>query len=130
MADIRPNRDIVVGNDAMAAVPGREGRGVMDTFASTWWRDNYSTLDGLQADRGYDYYDPAFRYGWEAAGQHRGRRFADVEPHLSSGWSSRSTSSNSTSQDARWEDVKHAVRHAFDRAMHVFEGAPDPDRRK
>jgi hypothetical protein len=124
MADIRPNRDIAVG-EAAASVPGRSGPGVMQTFQDHWWRDNYSTLDGLQADRGYDYYDPAFRYGWESAGQHRGRRFADVESNLSTGWSSRPAR-----QDARWEDVRHAVRHSFERAMHVFEGMPDPDKRK
>lgn len=129
MADIRPNRDILVGADNASAVPGREARGVMDTFADNWWRDNYSTLDGLQADRGYDYYQPAFRYGWESAGQHRGRQFADVENNLSTGWSS-SARTGGSRQDARWDDVRHAVRHAFDRAMHVFEGAPDPDKRR
>ena len=32
--------------------------------------------------------------------------------------------------DRDWRDYRSAVRHAFDRAMHVFEGGPDPDRRK
>src|SRR5215216_2221275 len=58
MADIRPNGDIAI-DPQNVTTPGRHATGVMETFQASWWRDNYSALDGLQSDRGYDYYDPA-----------------------------------------------------------------------
>ena len=93
------------------------------SYSGDWFRENYSTLDGLAADRDYDHYEPGFRYGWDAAGQHRGRGWSDVEPDLERDWRSRHT-------DRDWNEYKGSVRHAFERAMHVFEGAPDPDKRK
>jgi hypothetical protein len=92
-------------------------------YSDEWFRDNYSTLDGLQADRGYEHYQPGFRYGWESAARHRGRGWAEAEPELEREWRSRHA-------DRDWTDYRGSVRHAFERAMHVFEGATDPDRRR
>ena len=89
--------------------------GVMDTFEDNWWRDNYAGLEGLQADRGYDHYQPAFRYGWQSYDAHRGKTWNDVEPHLASGWDAYRGDTN-----AKWDDAKRAVRHAFERAAKVF----------
>ena len=89
--------------------------GVMDTFEDNWWRDNYAGLEGLEADRSYDHYRPAFRYGWESYGSHRGKAWTDAEPQLRSGWDAYRGDTN-----AKWEDAKQAVRHAFERAANVF----------
>ena len=97
--------------------------GTAGSYADHWFRDNYSTLDGLQADRGYDHYEPAFRYGWESAGTRAGRGWTEAETELERDWRGRHT-------DRDWNEHKGAVRHAFERAMHVFEGGPDPDKRK
>ena len=94
---------------------GKPMHGVMDTFEDNWWRDNYSGLEGLQADRGYEHYRPAFQYGWESYGGHRGKTWTEAEPHLASGWDVYRGDTN-----AKWEDAKHAVRHAFERAASVF----------
>lgn len=110
-------------NENLAGTGGARAKGVMETFNDHWWRDNYSTLDGLQADRGYEHYEPGFRYGWDSAGRHRGRRFEDVEPELERDWTS-------AQRDRAWGEHRGAIRHAFERAMHVFEGAPDPDERR
>ncbi len=96
--------------------------GPVKAYSDEWFRDNYSTLDGLQADRGYEHYEPGFRYGWDAAGQHHGRGWSDVEPDLERDWRGRHA-------DRDWNDYKGSVRHAFEKAMHVFEGAKDPDKR-
>jgi hypothetical protein len=113
MAEIR--NDGTVGLDTGAAASDKTHKGVMDSYNDSWWRDNYSELEGLQADRGYQHYEPALRYGWQSAAQHRGKQWTDVEPTLSSGW-------QGSSRDKAWDDVKHAVRHSWERAMKAFEG--------
>jgi hypothetical protein len=112
-----PNRDQPAANSADT------GYGVMATFDKFWWRDNYAGIEGVQADRGYDYYEPALRYGWESRAAHSGRSWSDVEPELASGWGAARGASS-----AKWDDVKHATRHAFERAVHLFQGGKDPDR--
>lgn len=92
-------------------------------YSDEMFRDNYSSIDGLQADRGYDHYEPAFRYGWESAGTRGGRGWTESEAELERDWRSRHA-------DRDWGEHRGAIRHAFERAMHVFEGAPDPDKRK
>ena len=94
---------------------GQSMRGAMDTFEDHWWRDNYAGLEGLQADRAYEHYQPAFRYGWESYGGHRGKAWTDVEPQLATGWDVYRGDAN-----AKWDDAKQAVRHAFERAAKVF----------
>ena len=75
-----------------------------------FWRESFSSRPYAVADRGYDFYQPAYRYGFESATKHRGRQWSDVESDLSSGWQTARGGSNST-----WEDVKDAVRDAWDR---------------
>ena len=121
MAGIRPDGSIDTGADT-AATPGKEHRDILSNFNDAWWRDNYGELQDIQADRGYDHYRPAFEYGWNAYGQHRGKQWADVESDLERDWATQNT-------ERQWAEHRGAVRHAFERALHVFEGAPDPDRR-
>ena len=86
------------------------------TSASDWmteedyWRRNYSSRPYAQSDRGYDFYRPGYRYGFESAGQYRGRQWNDVESDLRSGWDRYEHRGQST-----WENIKDAVRDAWDR---------------
>ena len=76
----------------------------------SYWRSNWSTRPYAAADRGYEHYQPAYRYGYETGSQHRGRQWDEVEPELRSGWDryeGRGTSA--------WENVKDAVRDAWHR---------------
>lgn len=74
------------------------------------FREQYPSRPYASADRPYEHYQPAYRYGVGAAQQHAGRTFDDAEGDLERGWhSARGTST------AAWQDVKHAVRDAFDR---------------
>jgi hypothetical protein len=64
-----------------------------------WWRDNYSSRPYARADRGFDQYEPGYRYGYESANRYRGRNWNDVEPDLRNGWNNYaiySASSNSS----------------------------------
>ncbi|HEU4629585.1 MAG TPA: hypothetical protein VFS08_07550 [Gemmatimonadaceae bacterium] len=90
--------------------------GTPTAYSDEWFRDDLQTIEGLQADRGYEHYEPAFRHGWEAAGRYRGRGWSDVERDVEREWRDRHT-------DRDWQQYHGAIRHAFERAMRVFEGA-------
>lgn len=87
-----------------------------DDRIATWddedryWRDRFASRPYITADRGYDYYRPAYRYGWESGGRYRGRAWNEVEADLEQGWTRARGESGST-----WQDVKEAVRDAWDR---------------
>ena len=63
------------------------------------------------ADAGGDFetYRPAYGYGHAAGTQHGGRDFDEAEPELR-------TDYERTHKDSAWDDVKDAVRHAYDGA--------------
>lgn len=76
----------------------------------TYWRSNWSARPYAQADRGFDYYRPAYRYGYESGHRHAGRNWNDVEPDLRQGWDRREDRGDST-----WENIKDAVRDGWNR---------------
>jgi hypothetical protein len=76
----------------------------------SYWRTNYSTRPYATSGRGYDYYQPGYQYGFEAANRYDGREWKDVEPDLSKNWNSYQHRGTST-----WEQMKDAVRDAWDR---------------
>jgi hypothetical protein len=76
-----------------------------------YWRRNFRTRPyAADAGRDYDYYQPGYRYGYEAANRYQNRNWDDVEADLSRDWSSYERRGTST-----WEQMKHAVRDAWDR---------------
>jgi hypothetical protein len=76
-----------------------------------YWRSNYRTRPySASGDRDYDFYQPGYRYGYEAANRYRGRNWSDVESDLSRDWDSYQYRGTST-----WEQIKDAVRDAWDR---------------
>lgn len=77
----------------------------------TYWRSNFRTRPyASDVGRDYDYYRPGYRYGYEAANQYPNRSWNDVEADLSRDWSEYQHRGTST-----WEQVKQAVRDAWDR---------------
>ena len=92
---------------------GTSTGGVSSTDWNTeeqYWRSNWNTRPYVSADRGYDYYQPGYRYGYEAANRYRGRNWNDVEGDVRSGWDRFESRGQST-----WENVKDAVRDAWNR---------------
>lgn len=75
-----------------------------------YWRENFHTRPYVQADRGYDHYAPAYRYGTTSATRHDGREWDEVESDLERGWERGRGDSRST-----WHEAKDAVRDAWDR---------------
>jgi hypothetical protein len=75
-----------------------------------YWRSNYRNRPYVSSELDYDYYQPGYRYGYEAANRYRDRTWSDVEPELSRSWDTYEHRGKST-----WEQMKAAVRDAWDR---------------
>ena len=75
-----------------------------------YWRSNYRTRPYASADSDYDSYRPGYRYGFEAAQRYHDREWDDIELDLSRSWNSYEHRGTST-----WQQVKNAVRDAWDR---------------
>jgi len=77
-----------------------------------YWRMNYKNRPYASSANDYEFYQPGYRYGYEAAHRHSGRSWNEVEADLKSGWNSFEHRSEST-----WEHIKDAARDAWDRVM-------------
>lgn len=92
------------------------GRGT--TSGSDWtnhdafWRENFSTRPYAQSDRSYEYYQPGYRFGYESANRHRGRRFEDAESDLRRDWD---VYEHRGSNKSTWDEIKDSVRDAWNR---------------
>jgi hypothetical protein len=77
-----------------------------------YWRDNYGARPYTQADRGYEYYQPAYKYGHESAFFYGGRAWDEsVAADVARGWEQARGDS-----DCTWDEVKDAVRDAYERS--------------
>jgi hypothetical protein len=76
----------------------------------SYWRQNYRSRPYFQSGEEYDFYQPGYRYGYEAANRYHDRHWEDVESDLSRDWDRYENRGTST-----WEQMKHAVRDAWDR---------------
>jgi hypothetical protein len=110
----RAERD--ASRDPMAGEPRLHpfGTGVAEAVnppvEEAYWREHYSTRPYVAADLDYTFYQPAYRYGWEARGRYDGRTWDEVEDELAAGWYVvRGTSV------LEWDDAKPAARDAWDR---------------
>jgi hypothetical protein len=111
MADLN-NRDTQRKAGTTGTAPGgTTGIGDWST-EEKWWRDNFSSRPYVRTDRGFDYYRPGYRYGFEAANRFRGKQWDAVEADLRSGWDRYEQRGQST-----WENVKDAVRDAWNRVV-------------
>ena len=104
----------VIGAVVGAVAGGLAGKGVAESIDPTaedaYWRDTYKTRPYVESGRDYDYYQPAYQYGWESRGRYTGKKFHEVESDLGRDWDKSRSSSGMT-----WETAKHPVRDAFER---------------
>ena len=75
----------------------------------TYWKSNYKTRP-YAGSNDYSYYQPGYRYGYEAANRYEGRNWAEVEPDLQRGWDKYEHRGQSN-----WASMKAAVRDDWDR---------------
>jgi hypothetical protein len=73
------------------------------------FQTHYTTTYGNRG-RDYEYYRPAYYYGYQLAGdeRYRGWNWNDLEPDARREWESRG-------QQGAWEDFKDAVQHSWNR---------------
>ena len=77
----------------------------------SYWRTNWRTRPYASSGAAdYDAYQPGYRYGFESAQRYADREWNDVESDLRTNWHSYEHRGSST-----WEQVKDAVRDAWDR---------------
>ena len=94
--------------------PSRSGVMTDWTAEDDYWRQNYQNRPYIGTNRSYDAWQPAYRYGFESAHQHQGKRWEDVETNLRSGWD---TYEHRRDSRSTWEQVKDAVRDGWDRIV-------------
>ena len=76
------------------------------------WLENHARQPWAVADRSYDFYRPAYKYGHQASVSSARRPWDDnVEAELERGWRDASGGS-----DAEWSQVRDAVRAAYERS--------------
>jgi hypothetical protein len=75
-----------------------------------YWRDNYQRRPYVESGRAYDFYRPAYRFGYESADRYRAGKWDDVENDLRGEWDTYEYRGEST-----WAQIKHAVRDAWER---------------
>lgn len=80
------------------------------TEDENFWRTNYAKRPYATSDEGFEVYRSAYRYGHDAARQHRGRRWDEIESELRRGWSSFEARG-----ERAWDRISGAVRDAWDR---------------
>lgn len=87
----------------------------MATYGPDWetedayWQSAYPERPYARADRSYEYYRAAYRFGTERATQWRDREWGAVERALRDGWlTTREAATRS------WEEMRDAVRDAWD----------------
>jgi hypothetical protein len=90
------------------------------TTEDNYWRSHFASRPYARADRGYDAYQPGYRYGVESAKRYPGRKWNEVESDLRSGWDRYEHRAKS-----HWDNIKDAVRDAWDR---VTGDRPETDR--
>ena len=110
----------VVGGAIGAVAGGLAGHEAAEevnpTVEDAYCLENFASRPYIAANRDYGFYQPAYRYGWEARGFHKGRTWNDVEGTLGTGWfAGRGTST------LEWDDAKLAAHDAWDR----FDSIPD-----
>jgi hypothetical protein len=77
-----------------------------------YWHENFTSRPYAIGPDYYERFRPAYRYGFESARHGMGRRWDEAEPDLRAGWQRYEHRGEASSV---WEDIKDAVRDAWDR---------------
>ena len=75
-----------------------------------YWQSAYPGRPYARADRGYEYYRSAYRFGAERAMAWRDREWPGVERDLERAWERLADASS-----CAWAEMKEAIRDAWDR---------------
>ena len=105
----------VIGGAIGAVVGGIAGKNTAEevnpTVEDAYWRENYASRPYATADRGYEYYQPAYRYGWESRARYQGKQFDEVESDLQRDWNAQRPTK------MEWNEARGAIRDAWQRPV-------------
>lgn len=107
----------LVGGVAGAVIGGGAGHAAGEaanpTVEKQYWENVYKTRPYYKSGRPFDYYEPAYRYGWENATkpEFAQKSFNETEAVLSQRWAAESGSASRPP----WVDSKQPARDAWDR---------------
>ena len=79
-----------------------------------YWHENFTSRPYALGPDYYDRFRPAFRYGFESGSHGMGRDWDEAEADLRTGWDRYEHRGESPSA---WEEIKDAVRDAWDRTV-------------
>jgi hypothetical protein len=74
-----------------------------------YWQSAYPERTYARADRSYEYYRSAYRFGVESAVRWRGREWEEAEPAVRRAWMS-----GRGAEQSSWEEMRPAIRDAWD----------------
>ena len=112
-------------NDAKHATKDAWNRVTDRTENDSYWRENHASKPYFKSGHTYDDdYAPAYRYGYDSASTHAGRKFDEVENDLQHGWEQTKGKSK-----LAWSDAKHAVKDSWHRVERALPGDADGDGR-
>lgn len=80
------------------------------TAEEAFWREHYEGRPYFEPGKTYDYYHPAYEYGWESSSHYRDQNFESVEPDLRRDWPNRRAKST-----LEWDDARPVVEDAWNR---------------
>jgi hypothetical protein len=105
-----------VGGAIGAVAGGLAGKGAAEsidpTIEDAYWRQNYPTRSYYVEGVLFEEYQPAYRYGYQAAQKHKGKTWEETEADLELDWYRAKDKSSLT-----WDKAKHAVKDAWDRMV-------------
>lgn len=114
----------VIGAVAGAKAGDSLAEVVNPTEYSNYWKSNYTTRPYYSDAYSWSDYDPAYKYGYDAYGQYRGKTFDTVESDLERNWNTAKGNSR-----LAWNDAKHAVKEGWHHVERAIPGDFDRDGR-
>ncbi|HKO15071.1 MAG TPA: hypothetical protein VJU87_02475 [Gemmatimonadaceae bacterium] len=101
--------DMAAGNPGIDM--GTSGR-MHEIDWDTYWSATYPSCRYSRADRPYEHFRPAYKYGHEASFEYGGRAWdEEVEHDLRRGWEQARGESTCT-----WDEARDAVKDAYERS--------------
>lgn len=110
----------VIGGAIGTVAGGAVGKGIAEavdpTLEGEYWRHEYPNRPYYRAERPYEDFEPAYRYGWESAAnpEFSGRSFEEVESGLKTNWPSYCELEESE-ESSDWSEMREATRDAYNR---------------
>jgi hypothetical protein len=86
------------------------------SFDQEYWRQNYPSRSYFNKNSNFEDFQFAYKVGHEGCDRYVGKSFDEAEPQLKQDYENVSASESSNHNNLPWEQVKDAVRDAWDQA--------------